>query len=392
MNPSSQGWVSKYGITLANQHYFNSHGELYNYLRTLGFIYGVNVSFPTQIVASHTFSPDEMAKTNLLFALHQTFLIEKGKTSFSDFLQTANQFYTALEIQSVKDTFSENEKKIALQLEKNIARRVHLDTNILTKNFSNLLINALLYVDILLFVKFLKKNNKNLLKTASKIEKSLLHIVSQTLQMKTEKSAYDRNLIALFTASASRWKDDGSLKIPDTALLRHKFNRCTLRYFVDMSALAAWNNQKIEPAEKDYIQKITSQFGLPENTATQAIAFLIDFFQTHQKKIYISKSSNYVQNFYENTTQFVYRLVIRNKKRIVDELIQNKELVVLLTKSATEELSADEKQKVRKQLVDLCKVIPSLAIFILPGGSLLLPIFIKLIPGILPASFDDNRT
>ena len=49
-----------------------------------------------------------------------------------------------------------------------------------------------------------------------------------------------------------------------------------------------------------------------------------------------------------------------------------------------------EKKKVRRQLLDICKTIPSLTIFLLPGGSLLLPILIKFIPQLLPSSFNEN--
>ncbi|RZN76658.1 MAG: hypothetical protein EVB12_06305, partial [Winogradskyella sp.] len=37
------------------------------------------------------------------------------------------------------------------------------------------------------------------------------------------------------------------------------------------------------------------------------------------------------------------------------------------------------------------KSIPSLAIFMLPGGMLLLPLFVKFIPKLLPSAFDENR-
>jgi hypothetical protein len=45
---------------------------------------------------------------------------------------------------------------------------------------------------------------------------------------------------------------------------------------------------------------------------------------------------------------------------------------------------------VRLQLLDICKAIPALAIFMLPGGSLLLPLLIKLLPDILPSAFRDD--
>jgi hypothetical protein len=63
----------------------------------------------------------------------------------------------------------------------------------------------------------------------------------------------------------------------------------------------------------------------------------------------------------------------------------------LLSKSTVKDLTEDEKKKVQNQLIDIFKSIPSLAIFMLPGGAVLLPIFIKLIPKLLPSAFDDNR-
>ena len=50
----------------------------------------------------------------------------------------------------------------------------------------------------------------------------------------------------------------------------------------------------------------------------------------------------------------------------------------------------DEKKKVKKQLLDICKTVPSLTIFLLPGGALLLPILIKFIPKMLPSAFNEN--
>ncbi|MNS45611.1 LETM1-like protein [compost metagenome] len=64
--------------------------------------------------------------------------------------------------------------------------------------------------------------------------------------------------------------------------------------------------------------------------------------------------------------------------------------MVLLAYSTTRDLDAKEKKKVKKQLLDICKTIPSLTIFLLPGGSLLLPILIKFIPTMLPSAFNEN--
>src|SRR5690606_40386414 len=85
------------------------------------------------------------------------------------------------------------------------------------------------------------------------------------------------------------------------------------------------------------------------------------------------------------------KLINRNSKRLLTELRESKELMLLLTKSTKRNLTEAEQKKVHDQLLDIIKSIPSLAIFLLPGGAILLPLFVKFIPKLLPSSFDENR-
>lgn len=87
----------------------------------------------------------------------------------------------------------------------------------------------------------------------------------------------------------------------------------------------------------------------------------------------------------------VSKLITRNSKRLYHELKDSKELVVLLSQSTIRDLSKAEQKKVQEQLIDIFKSIPSLAIFLLPGGAILLPLVVKFMPKLLPSAFDDNR-
>ena len=87
----------------------------------------------------------------------------------------------------------------------------------------------------------------------------------------------------------------------------------------------------------------------------------------------------------------VKKLINRNSKRIFQELKESKELVKLLSQSTIRDLNEQEQRAMQEQMMDLLKSIPSLAIFMLPGGAFLLPLFIKFIPKLLPSAFDDNR-
>ena len=89
------------------------------------------------------------------------------------------------------------------------------------------------------------------------------------------------------------------------------------------------------------------------------------------------------------TKKEVTDLIEKNKNSFLQEIKESKELLFLIKESATRKLTEEEKDKVKEQLLDICKSIPAFAIFMLPGGALLLPILIKMIPNLLPSAFRD---
>ena len=94
-----------------------------------------------------------------------------------------------------------------------------------------------------------------------------------------------------------------------------------------------------------------------------------------------------------NTVDELKEAIKSNKKRLIQELKESKGLLFLIQKSLSTPLTDQEKRKVKEQALDICKTIPAFAIFMLPGGALLLPVFIKLLPDILPSAFraDDSE-
>ena len=144
------------------------------------------------------------------------------------------------------------------------------------------------------------------------------------------------------------------------------------------------NIQKVIP--RKIIKDIKRKKEFIENSLNVMTQFYFD-----HKDSSIFKTSNKLNNFYDNSSQLVIKLIKRNSKRILKEISQSRELMVLLTQSTIRELSKEEQEKVQFQLLDILKTIPSLAIFMLPGGAILLPIFVKLLPNMMPSAFDDNK-
>jgi hypothetical protein len=82
--------------------------------------------------------------------------------------------------------------------------------------------------------------------------------------------------------------------------------------------------------------------------------------------------------------------VTSNIDALTIELRQTGELGQLLARAASgTKLTAEEKRKVKSQLLDLAKAVPALAVFAAPGGMLLLPLLAKLLPfNVLPSAWD----
>ncbi|QMU64784.1 MAG: hypothetical protein GKR88_11130 [Flavobacteriaceae bacterium] len=92
-----------------------------------------------------------------------------------------------------------------------------------------------------------------------------------------------------------------------------------------------------------------------------------------------------------NSIDEIKELLQKNKKRLVKELRESKEAMALIKKSTHATLNEEEKEKIKKQLLDIFKAVPAFTVFMLPGGALLLPLLIKLIPDILSSAFREDE-
>ncbi|WP_282050142.1 LETM1-related biofilm-associated protein [Maribacter aquivivus] len=391
MNPSSSGWIEKYGsVVQKHQNAFPHFEALYSTLKKSGFVYGLNSSIPEFIELEHSLSEDEKAKINLLHALYFTYRI-KGGDDYNTFIEQVFEFYGILNI-SRAGFFDKwfTGSKTSAKLEKLMTSRIYIEDNIISKTFNSLITNSLLFIDVLLFKHFLNKHTA-LKKKAEEIEYLAINITYAALSSQ-EIDRQDNRLSQLLASSltyisCAENSFDGSYR---ERLLSNKEN-WENRYLLDMACLTVWEDHSLDYTESEFIFGIGEDLGFEKSIISSSITDVTDFFKMNVDVIPYLKEKNLAQQFYESMGKIVKKLILRNSKRLLKELSQSAELVALLSKSTMRDLSDEEKKKVQNQLLDIFKSIPSLAIFILPGGAILLPIFIKLIPKLLPSAFDENR-
>lgn len=395
INPSAHGWISKFFFEQNSQEQFNLYDfeNFYVATRKTGFLVGYATHFvTTKKIETKGLTTEEISKIALLNSLFGVFQIANGNTNSEEFVQRCVAFYKELHPKNsgLLDIFLPTDSPES-KLEKIIANRIKTNDNIISKNFSHILTNALLFIDVLAFKRFIETESfpKKYLK---KIEEIIVSVVSIALNTKETKSNYDDLLQKLFESSVRYSKfeksaKETSLQNIDFSYLDDDYERY---YLIDIANMALWNDGQIESSEKNFLFDLAKELKISADFVENSITDMNTFLTENKSSIPYFNYSNPVKHFYDQTTSNVQTLVQRNKTRLLLEISQSKELMTLLRKSATEKLTPEEKKKVRNQILDICKSIPSLTIFLVPGGSLLLPILIKFIPQLLPSAFNEN--
>jgi LETM1-like protein len=394
INPSTNGWIDKFFAEqkplLLPVVVYSS--VFYNNVRKTGFIYGHTVGFDVEKpISTKGWTSEEITKVALLNTLYGVYGLITHDGNPKDFIEKTISFYRQMN----PEGFSLLKKMLpdstaSHKLEEMIDERVQTNDNIISKNFSHILTNALLFMDVLAFRQYLLHEEipGNYLK---KLEETTISIVSLALKTKAVKSNYDDLLIKLFESSV-RYTKFSKVNIENIEMLELEYFTSTLEknYLLDIAGMAMWSDDSLEKQESDFLFSLASLLEIKPEFASESINSIDTFIKQYQKEIPYFKYSNPVKHFYDQATQNVAVLITRNKNRLIKELSQSGELMVLLAHSTRRDLDAKEKKKVKKQLLDICKTIPSLTIFLLPGGGLLLPILIKFIPKMLPSAFNEN--
>lgn len=403
--PEGKGWIQKYHELASNgtiqmevdQYQFDPEKNLYLNIQDTGLIYG----YPTNFI----FYPDEISKwataDSYKLLLYEGFILSNILNSQSHVIDPKEliEFYEMLNHKKISkfNLFGKDDdyEKVDFLLSKRLNIKIQGDSFWL-----NYLSNSFIYTDLILYHK-IKMGHQfpELEKRIQFIQKAALHIIiaattSNGIIGEKEKAVFD-----LFLASSSlpdsdkneiesmlsKGIDVNELVLPDelTWIVR--------RWFLEIALIVILADNIIDPKEQAFLEKLSERLSFNKYELEDAQNSIQSFILNNFEKLpYLTDKSEF-QQIYGNVSNKVVKAVSNNKEKLIKELHESKELVALITKSTTRELTRDEKKKVRKQLGDLAKSIPALAVFMLPGGAILLPLVLKVLPNLLPSAFQSNK-
>ena len=165
------------------------------------------------------------------------------------------------------------------------------------------------------------------------------------------------------------------------------------RFALEQVLLAALVDQHFDRGELAFVDRLAPALGVDAERLALVEAAVDGFYRQNLAALSALRRAEIPEGLPRAFTSRMQAAVLDNLDRVLQEIRETGELAELLARAAAgQTLSPAEKAKVREQLIDLAKTIPALAIFAAPGGALLLPVLIKLLPfNLLPSSFADER-
>lgn len=412
LSPGSKGWISKYfdlvdkgtlWIRVEDYSGLSSLKQIHLTLKRSGLVFG----HPTRAIFGHKldaskWTQNEKLKVLLFEALLFVHLRTGGELNKDAFVNRLMAFYgTHHNGSSLSKALSFLMKASPEeQLEKLLTKRLDIKLNLLENKFwVNSLSNTFVYLDVILFYDFITSESEDAINQYSDFAQNALTAITLSAYADGEINHQEKDIFNVFLASANlsdeqrdlardKFKKGASLDDLDAFVHHHWLLK---RFLLDISTMTVFSNMETDNAEYRFIDQLRKYLDISEEDADQAMMFVEKFIVQNGKDTDFLRNGPSYEKAYDNFSGRWKKILGRNKDKLSTELKESKELVVLMKKSMSEELSSEEKAKVKDQLKDILKSMPTVAIFMIPGGSILLPMMLKIIPDLLPSAFQENK-
>ena len=263
----------------------------------------------------------------------------------------------------------------------------------------NSLNNAFVYLDVILFDDFVHKSKEEALKNYDVYAENALIAVTLSAYSDGLIEEKEKDLFNVFLASAHLEDEDrekakerfrNGAKMDDFSFFV-KGHWLLKRFLLDIAVLTIFSTQETLEEEIEFLEELCMHLEIEYFELEESLRIVENFMLKSKENVtFLSENSKY-DKVYASLTKRWVKVILRNRDKLSNELRESKELVRLIKKSRSGELTQEEKSTVKLQFKDLAKSIPALTIFMLPGGVILLPLILKIIPDLIPSAFKENE-
>ena len=413
LSPGAKGWINKY-FDLVEKEVINLTIDRPPELRKLHFMHltlgesGITFGYPIDLIFAKELETREWTtreKLKLLLFEAQLFVYLQihldepfNKDAFLNKLYAFYHYHNASSIKKLLKMFSRPNREE--RIEEVLRDRTSIESNYFeNKWWVNTLSNAFIYLDVILFDDYVHWHREEAIKNYSSYAKNALIALTLSAYSDGLVEKHEKKLFDVYLASANL--DDESRDLVKSKFINGaSFNDFSLyipnhwllkRFLFDLSALNIFSHQELMDKETKFLEELAVNLEVKEEEMEESFGMIENFVLKAQDKAEFLRNNSSYEKVYRSLIGRWTKVLERNKDRIAEEIKESKELVTLVNKSRKKELTLKEKEAVKKQFKDIVRSIPALAIFMIPGGTLLLPIVLKVIPDLIPSAFRENE-
>lgn len=411
MKPNEKGWLQEYldfkkdalkDLSLQKR---GSHPEhsLYRILQPTGLMYGQNVGhldYPN----SENWSEKDKMKILLAESLISSSLLfydKPVKTSedlsqvFLKAIENIGNFYNNIFPElaiPTKSLFGKKRSPVEVAekiLDKRVERTVEFQGNFWTYFFHN----SLLFLDVFIFGQWIHTNADKIVADFFRYERdelrfSIVKVIAAAAHSDNTVDFEERKMLELFIHSSDlnteRRKEamtlfDKGIDV-ESINLPSENSWILKKFFLEIAILTTWADKKVEQAEHNFMKRFCSYLGLSEDDLDNSLIAIEGFVLEHWEQLdYLQDKQDYKQ-VSEDFISRISKIAEKNKTRLIKEIQDREGVVGLLKKARTEELSPEENEHIRHELIVILKTIPTFVIISLPQRFLTLPVLMKILP------------
>jgi len=413
MKPGEKGWLKEYlefrqelMKDLAMESKKASHPEhsLYRVLQPSGLMYGQTID-----TIDHPDSKDWDEKDRMKILLAES-LISSSLLFYDKPIKNADELsqVTMKTLESIGNFYNNvfpelatptktlfGRKKTPLELaEKILDKRIEHTAEHSNNFWIQFFHNSLLFLDIFIFGQWIHTNADRIVSDFFKYEReelrfSVVKVIAAAAHANSTIEFEERKLLEYFLQSAGLSPDkkkeavdifEKGIATVEEINLPTNNSWILKKYFLEMAILTIWADKKVENEEQEFLRSLCGYLGFTDDDLENSMMAIEGFVLEHWEEL--NKLQN-KQDYHQVSEQFLKRLsriTDNNKNRLVKEVQESEEMMTLLRKARSNDLTDEEKMRMQVLLIEVLKTIPTFVIISLPQRFLTLPMLMKILP------------
>lgn len=412
MKTGTKGWLKEYLSDRQKRALDNfadarkraSHPEhsLYRAIQPTGLMYGLSVS--DEELLNHPEEQKDRLKILLTESLISSSIVSYDKPIttpaeleelVSITLEKIGTFYNNIfpEVATATKTLLGRKKSPHEVAEQLIDKRIEYTAKFADNFWSFFFHNSLLFLDVFIFGQWIHTNADRIVADFFRYERdelrfSVVKVIAAAAHANREVSFEERRLYDLFIESAelSSARRKETLKIFEEGFAVEDINLPTehswilKKFFLEISILTIWADKKVEQEELDFLKRFCHYLELSDEDLESSMIAIEGFILEHWSALERLQDKRDLGSVSEQFIHRVSRLAEKNKTKLTRYLNENAELSDLVRKARGQELSMEDKDRLRNALVAMLKTLPAFSVIPLPQAFLSLPVLLKILP------------